>query len=816
MAMKTIVIALALSLAPALAHAQTPPAESAAAPETLGRVVTLPEVVVSTARAGARTPVATTVLGREALQRINWGQDTPMALATLPGAYAYSDAGNGIGYSYLTIRGFPQRRISVLIDGVPLNDPESHEVYWIDHPDLLASTAEVQLQRGVGSALYGSPSLGGSVNLESAPFGTRPSATATLAYGSYRTRRESLEMDSGSNGPWNVYGRYSRIETDGYRDQSWSRLWSYFLSVRRQFERQSLRVNLFGGPETTHLAYKGVPQPYLDGQITGDADRDRRANLLAYPGEADHFFEPHYEIVHTWWPARSLDFAQTLFWFDGRGYYDEQRRDALGNYRLAPWAADTTLYPAAYFQDAYGQTIRDPQGRPLLQQTDLVRERFVANQHYGWAPRLLAHHRRGTLTVGGELRAHDGHHIGTVISGAALPPGTEPDHPYYDYHPRTLTAGLFVREEWQATRPVRISKYEVPKSAVTVTADLAWRHQTYRMRGDVYGGVRFDQSYDFLLPRLGVTVVPRKDWTLFGAWSYASREPRFIDLFNPEVAGSVPNYLVRDPLTQRLRAGCRLARPRSGGRRQPLPHGPQGRAGGLPIQLGSRLLHHRERGPLGPPGRGADGGHRPAPDTGHPRHPRRQRHARRQSLHTLRRTGGRPHHRGPRRQGHRVLTGRHRQRARAGGVAWRLARRRAPAGGADLPRQQRGPERQRRPAGGGEPQRRVARVSHRGLPGLGRGHRLQRVRQALRDRRLLRLRRQRWLRAPLRGRRAAERAGASAGGVLADAATPARERPVPPAGSGARPLRPRRPQRPARSTMRRVLGGAPGLASLSQ
>ena len=547
--MKTIVIALALSLAPALAHAQTPPAESAAAPETLGRVVTLPEVVVSTARAGARTPVATTVLGREALQRINWGQDTPMALATLPGAYAYSDAGNGIGYSYLTIRGFPQRRISVLIDGVPLNDPESHEVYWIDHPDLLASTAEVQLQRGVGSALYGSPSLGGSVNLETAPFGTRPSVTATLAYGSYRTRRESLEMDSGSNGPWNVYGRYSRIETDGYRDQSWSRLWSYFLSVRRQFERQSLRVNLFGGPETTHLAYKGVPQPYLDGQITGDADRDRRANLLAYPGEADHFFEPHYEIVHTWWPARSLDFAQTLFWFDGRGYYDEQRRDALGNYRLAPWAADTTLYPASYFQDAYGQTARDAQGRPLLQQTDLVRERFVANQHYGWAPRLAVYHPRGTLTVGGELRAHDGHHIGTVISGAALPPGTEPDHPYYDYHPRTLTAGLFVREEWQATRPVRISKYEVPKSAVTVTADLAWRHQTYRMRGDVYGGVRFDQSYDFLLPRLGVTVVPRKDWTLFGAWSYASREPRFIDLFNPEVAGSVPNYLVRDPLT---------------------------------------------------------------------------------------------------------------------------------------------------------------------------------------------------------------------------------------------------------------------------
>ena len=114
----------------------------AAADDTLRRIVRLPEVVVSTARASERAPIARSVLTREEIQSANFGQDTPMVLATLPGAYAYSDAGNGIGYSYLSIRGFPQRRISVTINGVPLNDPESHEVYWIDHPDLLASTSE--------------------------------------------------------------------------------------------------------------------------------------------------------------------------------------------------------------------------------------------------------------------------------------------------------------------------------------------------------------------------------------------------------------------------------------------------------------------------------------------------------------------------------------------------------------------------------------------------------------------------------------------------------------------------------------------------
>jgi len=533
--MKTLVLALALLAAPALAQAQD---STTAAPETLAKVVTLPEVVVSTARAGEQTPVAHSVLKREEIQRRNWGQDTPMALANLPGAYAYSDAGNGIGYSYLSIRGFPQRRISVLIDGVPLNDPESHEVYWIDHPDLLASTQEVQVQRGVGAALYGAASVGGSVNLETAPFGDSRSTSAALGYGSYDTRRLMVQMDSGPlTGGWNLYGRYSRIESDGYRDQSWTRLWSYDLSARHRFGRQSLGLNLFGGPETTHLAYKGVPSPYLDGSISGDAGRDRRANLLSYPGEADHFFEPHYELLHSWSPKEAIAVSQTLFYFDGEGYYDEQRLDSLGAYRLTPWAADTTLYPDLYFQDAYGNRARDAQGRPLLLQGNLVRHRYIKNRHYGWVPRAAFRHPRGELIAGGEIRAHDGHHVGTVLSGDGLPPGTEPDHLYYDYHPRTLSGGLYLREEFRAA------------TALTVTADLAWRHQSYRMRDDVFGGVRFDQNYDFLLPRLGLTYTPRPELRWFASWALSHREPAFLNLFNPEAAGSLPNYAVRDPAT---------------------------------------------------------------------------------------------------------------------------------------------------------------------------------------------------------------------------------------------------------------------------
>jgi iron complex outermembrane receptor protein len=513
------------------AHAQAPS-------DTLGKIVPIPGVEVSTARAGERAPIARTVLTRDEIALLNWGQDTPMALAALPGAYAYSDAGNGIGYSYLSIRGFPQRRISVLIDGVPLNDPESHEVYWIDHPDLLASTAEVQLQRGVGSALYGAASLGGSVNLEIAPFSDAPRASALIAYGSWDTRRIMAEMSSGPvGGGLDFYGRYSRIETQGYRDRSDSKLWSYAFSARKLAGHHSFRVSLFGGPEETHLAYLGTDADHLAGRITGDPDRDRRDNPLTYPGERDHFFEPHYELIHTWSPRAGLTASQTLFYFDGSGYYDERRvGDALAAYRLAPWStSDATLFGAdslLYYLDANQDRVldRDAQGRVTVVNTDVVRRRTIVDRHYGWVPRVRLEHASGALTVGGEIRLHDGHHFGEVTSGNGLPPGTAPDALYYDYHPRTLAAGLFAREE------LRLGP------AVTLGADLGWRHEDYHMRDDQFDGYRFDQHYDFVQPRLGLTWAPGGSVSAYASWAYSAREPAFRDLYDGETPGNVPNY----------------------------------------------------------------------------------------------------------------------------------------------------------------------------------------------------------------------------------------------------------------------------------
>jgi iron complex outermembrane receptor protein len=536
--------------APRAAAAAEPDAARPAPPDTLPRVVPIPGVEVSTSRAAERAPVTRSLLTREALRDLNIGQDTPMALAMLPGAYAYSDAGNGIGYSYLSLRGFPQRRISVLVNGVPLNDPQSHEVYWIDHPDLLSSASEVQVQRGVGSALYGAASLGGAVNIETSPFSAAPQLSALAGAGSWDTQRWMLEGNSGDlAGDWNLYGRYSRIETGGYRDGAFSKLWSYALAARRRAGAHGLRVNLYGGPEETRLSYLGVPAAYLNGEISGDAERDRRFNPILYENERDHFFEPHYELIHTWTPASRLALTQTLFYFDGRGYYDEQRfgRD-LAEFRFSPWqTTDSTLFPREYYmQDENGNLVVDGQGRVTVESFDLVRRRTVENRHYGWVPRARLARPWGAITVGGELRFADGRHYGEVLSGNGLPPGTTGEQRYYDYHPRTFSGAAFARAEWDAA----------PRWQVT--ADAAWRHQAYRMRGDRFDGIRFDQTYDFFNPRLGVSWAPREGLTAYASFARSSREPAFRDLYDAEGVGSVPLYetsdvvsnIYRDPLVR--------------------------------------------------------------------------------------------------------------------------------------------------------------------------------------------------------------------------------------------------------------------------
>lgn len=497
-----------------------------------------PSIEVTTTRPEERgSAVAFTRLGPEQMKEKYWGQDVPMLLAETPGVYAYSDAGNGIGYSYVKVRGFSQRRVAVTINGIPLNDPQSHEVYWVDHPDLLANAGSIQVQRGAGSGLYGASAVGGSINLETAGGPAERGFVLESGGGSYGTTRFSLHGESGLlENRYSLSGRYSRIVSEGYREQSWSNLWSYAFSASRFDERMTTRVNLYGGPEELHLAYYAVDRSYLDGRISGDAAHDRRFNPLTWRNETDNFFEPHYELLNDLRLSEKATFSSSLFYFPGRGYYDDLPYGPipLASRRLPNYFVnDKMLYPASYYADTTGA------GPYEVVATDLTQRLWAKNKHYGWVPRARVVHAKGEATFGGEWREADGRRFGELTWGAALPPGTTPNHVMYDYLGRVNVQSLFAQEAYDLHPEVR------------VTGSLQWRRTRYAVGQDLLNGYDFKLRYSALNPRLGVNWNASDRWNLFASYARVKSEPILTEIYRADDPTAVPLFRVVDPANHR-------------------------------------------------------------------------------------------------------------------------------------------------------------------------------------------------------------------------------------------------------------------------
>ncbi|MEK6649723.1 MAG: TonB-dependent receptor plug domain-containing protein, partial [Bacteroidota bacterium] len=280
-----------------------------------------PVVVTATTAVSRLSPITFSNLTRAQIQQRSSVQDIPVLLSDLPSLTTYSENGSGIGYNYINLRGFDQRRIAVMINGVPQNDPEDHNVYWVDFPDLLASTQDIQVQRGAGSAFYGPAAIGGSVNLVANPFTSKPGVTLESAMGFQKlggegrtalaTRKLGVSINSGLiANTYMLYGRLGRIQHGGYREQGWVDLQSYFLGAVRFDESMTTRIHFYGGPISDGLAYVGLPKEF---------NRDLRLRRLNYsyweydstgtavgfavPQKAqarEHFSQPHAEVLHEW------------------------------------------------------------------------------------------------------------------------------------------------------------------------------------------------------------------------------------------------------------------------------------------------------------------------------------------------------------------------------------------------------------------------------------------------------------------------------------------------------------------------------------
>ncbi len=467
-------------------------------------------ITVSATRGEDRTtPAAFQTLKRMEIEERYLTQDIPVLLSELPSSTFYSESGNGIGYTYLNLRGFDQRRIAVMVNGIPQNDPEDHNVYWLDFPDLAASLQDIQVQRGAGSAFYGPPAIGGSINLVTQNFARELSLKLQAGYGTYNTRKYSASFNSGLiDNTYAMNGRLTTIQSDGYRDRSWVDFKSYFLGAVRYDKNMTTQINFYGGPIADHLAYYGIPK-------TDVKNRDKRkANPIARDVEIENFSQPHYELLHEWRLSESVTMNNSFFAVLGEGFFDYDGSWAPYSYfRLIPQNGfpvggdpDTLYLPGA-----------------LIRAT-------VANKQYGWLPRVKINHDNGELIVGAELRIHRSDHYGEIQWAQEIPAGVPRNYRYYSYKGAKDIASLFAHEMYHIS----------PQTNLML--DLQYAYNKYRLYDEAFIGTDFTRPYHFVNPRIGLHHNFDDHWNAYATVAYTSREPRLKNLYDAAEASTPASW----------------------------------------------------------------------------------------------------------------------------------------------------------------------------------------------------------------------------------------------------------------------------------
>jgi iron complex outermembrane receptor protein len=493
----------------------------------------LSPVVISATQAIERvTPATFSNLSRLQLQRRYSTQDVPVLLSDLPSVTFYSENGNGLGYNYINLRGFEQRRLSVMVNGIPQNDPEDHGVYWIDMPDLLANAGTVQVQRGAGSAFYGPPAIGGSVNIVTNPFMQKPGVTLESMFGFQEygsthtvplsTRKYAASINSGLiDQRYMVYGRLAKITTDGYRTNGWDDLNSYFLGAVRFDNNMTTRIHIYGGPFTDGLVYTGLPKfvnsnLMLRRENLSDWGLDSTGTAYSYkverrPQESESFTQPHYEILNEWKLSPKTTLFNTLFYVTGDGYYDYD----------ASWA-DTSMLRIGY---TYGiPAASNP--------TNALVRAFVGNKQWGWLPRIEIAHGAGVLTLGAEIRIHRSVHWGKIQWAGNLPASLDPDYHFYQYNGEKDIFSFYVHELYHVD------------AKTTATADVQIVRDRYGIANEKYLGNNFSVPYFFVNPRVGVNYNMNELWNAYISLAYTSREPTLANLYEAEGSyyGTTPAF----------------------------------------------------------------------------------------------------------------------------------------------------------------------------------------------------------------------------------------------------------------------------------
>jgi len=442
-------------------------------------------VEVRAVRANSTAPFAKTNLSKSQIQRQNLGQDLPFLLNQTPSVVVNSDAGNGVGYTGIRIRGTDATRINVTINGIPYNDAESQGTFFVDLPDFASSVNSIQIQRGVGTSSNGAGAFGATINLSTNEVNKKAYAQSNNSYGSFNTWKNTLSAGTGLlNNHFVTDVRLSRISSDGYIDRANSNLKSIYFSTAYISVNTDVRLNVFSGKEKTYQAWYGVSE--------ADLNTNRTINYAGtekpgepYDNETDNYKQDHYQLFFTQRFGSRLSFNTAFFLTRGKGYYEQYKA-----------GQDYKDYNIAY--PANGATT-----------TDLVRQLWLDNDFYGNIFSLQYQLPTTQFILGGAFTRYNGDHFGRVV-------WTEKEltnHNWYDLYAQKNDFNIYGK--WQQNL----------SNAVQFYTDLQYRKVSHVINGFRDNpALDVQNSYNFFNPKIGLSF-HKKTWLLYGSYSVANKEP---------------------------------------------------------------------------------------------------------------------------------------------------------------------------------------------------------------------------------------------------------------------------------------------------
>jgi iron complex outermembrane recepter protein len=480
----------------------------------------LDPVEITAIRAGDKAPFTKMTLNAGQISKINNGQDLPYILDQTPSVVVSSDAGNGIGYTGISIRGTDASRINMTLNGLPYNDAESQSIYFVDIPDFASSTNSIQIQRGVGTSSMGAGAFGASMNFSTNTFNAAPYAEFNNSFGSFNSWKNTLMAGSGLiDGHFTVDMRLSRISSDGYIDRATSDLKSLYFSAAYISKKTSLRFNIIMGSEKTYQAWNGVPQAKVYGDSAaleqeylnntgypgalyntpGDSinlfDSKRRTyNYFTYANQTDNYQQNHYQLFLNQELSPKLNANVAAFLTRGKGYYEEYINDAFySDYGLpSPVIGDSTLTS-----------------------TNLIRQRWLSNYFYGGIYSFQYKNKSTDITLGGGWTEYDGQHYGNVIWSAQG--GIAPDYEYYNDPAKKTDFNVYAK--WQQQLGKWFSSY----------IDLQYRKVYYRINGfDNTDTDTIINHYNFFNPKAGISY-NKGPMQAYFSFARATHEPNHDD-----------------------------------------------------------------------------------------------------------------------------------------------------------------------------------------------------------------------------------------------------------------------------------------------